>query len=398
MTLATMAWANLWRKRGRTVFLVLAVAFSVGTLVSMLSVTQAMRLEIGEAFDQIGANIVVLPQATRRYGYAGVALPGSGADAQYLPETSADLVRTIKNKDNIAIVTPKLLAVVEAQGAPALAVGVRWPAELRLRKWWKVRTSPTGQPDGDGVAKTGWVPGPTDVVLGSQMATKLGADVGDTIVLGQAPFRVIGVLDPLGTDEDRAVWVDLASLQGVAGLEGRISLLEVAALCNTCPIEEIVRQLSAALPGSQVAAIKAAVAARETVVDRFARFAQVLSVAVAALGALAVILTMLGSVRDRTREIGIMRALGFRRGHILSVFYLEAAGVGVAGGLAGIAAGVVLARLVGPAVAGLAVAIPWHPLWLGAGLAGAVGATLLASTVAAVQAARIDPVKALHLL
>lgn len=398
MSLATMAWANLWRKRGRTVFLLLAVAFSVGTLVSMLTVTRAMRQEIGQAFDEIGANVVVLPQTTRRYGYAGVTLPGASGEGRYLPEASANLVRTIKNKDNIAIVAPKLLAVIDTQSGPALAVGVRWPAELRLRKWWMVRASPAGKPIEYATPKSGPAPGPSDVILGSRMAAKLGVDVGGIVALGQVPFRVAGVLDPLGTDEDRAIWIDLGSLQGLAGLGGQISLLEVAALCNTCPIEEIVRQLSDMLPGSRVSAVKAAVAAREAVVDRFARFAQALSVAVAALGALGVVLTMLSSVRERTREIGILRALGFRQGHILSVFYLEASVLGVAGGLAGGAGGAALARVIGPVVTGLTVTIPWQPLWLGASVAGALLAMLLASTAAAVQAARIDPVKALRLL
>ncbi len=400
MRLATMAWANLLRKRGRTVFLLLAVAFSVGTLASMLTVTRAMRQEIGQAFDQIGANIVVLPQATRRYGYAGVALPGEAGEDQYLPAASENLVRAIKNKDNIAIVAPKLLAVVEAQGRPALAVGVRWPAELRLRKWWMIRTSPAGRPVTYIAPKSASGSGhdPSDAILGSQIAAGLGLDVGATVILGQVPFRVTGVLDPLGTDEDRAIWIDLGSLQGLTGLAGRISLLEVAALCNTCPIEEIVRQLTAILPGSQVAAVKAAVEARKSVVDRFARFAQALSAAVAALGALAVALTMLGSVRERTREIGILRALGFRRGHILSVLYLEAGVLGAAGGLAGTAGGAALARFIGPAVAGLPVTLPWEPLWLGAGAVGALVTMLLATTAAAVQAARIDPVKALRLL
>lgn len=393
-----MALANLGRKKGRTVFLLLIVVFSVGTLVSMLAVTRAMREEIGQAFDQIGANIVILPGAARRWSYSGVALPSASAEGQYLAGSSADVVRTIKNKDSIAIVAPKLLAVVDAPGGPALAVGVRWPAESHLRKWWKVRVTAGGLPVAYADPKGNLVAGNTEVVLGSRMAAKLGADVGNGLVLGGRQFRVAGVLESLGTDEDRAIWMDLATLQGLSGLDGRISLLEVAALCNSCPIEEIVAQLSRALPGTKVSAIKAAVTARQAVVDRFARFAQTLSVAMAVLGLGAVVLTMLGSVRERTREIGVLRALGFRTGHVLAIFYLEAAALGSAGGLLGLGAGVALAVMAGPSIAQTAFVAPWRPLELGAVASGAVLAMLGASTVAATQAARIDPVKALRLL
>lgn len=395
MSLATMAWANLWRKRGRTVFLLLAVAFSVGTLVSMLTVTRAMRQEIGQAFDEIGANVVVLPQTTRRYGYAGVTLPGASGEGRYLPEASANLVRTIKNKDNIAIVAPKLLAVIDTQSGPALAVGVRWPAELRLRKWWMVRASPAGKPIEYATPKSGPAPGPSDVILGSRMAAKLGVDVGGIVALGQVPFRVAGVLDPLGTDEDRAIWIDLGSLQGLAGLGGQISLLEVAALCNTCPIEEIVRQLSDMLPGSRVSAVKAAVAAREAVVDRFA---QALSVAVAALGALAVVLTMLSSVRGADARDRHPQGLGVPPGaHPVSLLSGSVRPgrcrrPGRRGGRGGPGPGHRPAggRSCGDHIVATTVAR--------GGAAGALLAMLLASTAAAVQAARIDPVKALRLL
>ncbi|HHY94884.1 MAG TPA: ABC transporter permease, partial [Firmicutes bacterium] len=204
-----IAWGNLWRHKGRTVFLLLLVIFSVTTVISMVTVTRAMRAEIGNAFDQTGANILILPQQTRRFGYAGVALPSTSVSQSYLPERNTDLVRTIENRESIAVVAPKLLAVLESAQGPVLAVGVRFPAELRLKKWWRVRVLPPGP-------ETRYAPvfpplpvGASEVLLGAQVAQRWQKDVGDTVQLDGQSFRVAGVLDPLGSDEDRAVWVDL---------------------------------------------------------------------------------------------------------------------------------------------------------------------------------------------
>ncbi|MEW6545576.1 MAG: FtsX-like permease family protein [Bacillota bacterium] len=407
MGLTDMAWGSLRRAAGRTVFLLLVIVFSVTTLTVMFSVTGAMRTEIGDAFDQTGANILVLPQASRRFSYAGLALPATSVREQYLPEVSAETVRSIKNRESIAIVAPKLLAIVETPQGRATAVGVRFPAELRLKKWWRIRVSRATLLHGESMParQTDYAPaypplgvGPTQVLLGAQVAGRWQKDVGDTVRLNGRAFEVAGVIDPVGSDEDRAIWVDLRVLQELTGNTGRVSLIEVAALCNTCPIEEIVKQVAEKLPGSRVTAIKEAVEARRAVVDRFGHFALALAVTAGMLGALAVALVLLGSVRDRTRDIGIMRALGFRQGHILALVYLEAGTLGLAGGLLGSFLGNVLARVLGPSLAGMRVAISLDPLLFAVGVGGAVLLSLLAGTVPAWQAARIDAVRALRFL
>lgn len=401
MRLADMAWGNLWRRKGRAVFLLLTIVFSVSTATTMLTVTRSMRAEIGDAFDRAGANVLILPEASRRFSYAGVALPAASVASSYLPESSAAAIRTIKNRENVAVIAPKLLAVVNSPQGRALAVGVLFPAELRLRKWWAIRVSRGPAPGGDARYAPAFPPlplGPAEILLGAQVARRWGADVNDVVSIDGRDFRVAGVVDPTGPDEDRAVWMDLGALQGLTHHAGQVSLIEIAALCNSCPIDEIVRQVSDKLPGTRVAAVKAAVDSRRVVVDRFGRFAVGLSVTAAVLGALAVALAMLGSVKERTREIGIMRAVGFRRTHVLAVFYLEAGGLGLLGGGVGSVLGASLARVLGPAVAGMRLAVPWNPVLLGTGTAAAVLLTLAACALPAALAARLDPVRALRLL
>ncbi|MDI6823304.1 MAG: ABC transporter permease [Bacillota bacterium] len=405
MGLADIAWGNLRRTAGRTAFLLLVVAAGVATVTGMFGLTGAMRRAVGDAFDQIGANILILPRAGRRFSYAGVALPAAAVKEQYLAEASTEAVRSIRNRDSIAVVAPKLLALVRSQDGPVMAVGVRFPAELRLKRWWRIRVARAvgGQAPQD--SDTGYAPAhpvpsvlPTQVLLGARVAERWQKDVGDTVYLDGRAFQVAGVIDPVGSDEDRAVWMDLGVLQELSGKRGRVSFIEVAALCNSCPIDEIVSQISEKIPGAQVTAIKEAVAARRAVVDRFGRFALALAATAAGFGFLAVALVLLGGVKERTRQIGIMRALGFGQRQVLAVFYLEAGLVGLAGGAAGSVLGGAVARLTGPSLAGVKLPTSVDPLLLVGGVAGAVLMALLACTVPAWQGARVDPARTLRFL
>jgi putative ABC transport system permease protein len=156
-------------------------------------------------------------------------------------------------------------------------------------------------------------------------------------------------------------------------------MAEVAALCQDCPIEEMVKQISDALPGAKVMAIQQVVKGR--------------------METLVVLVTMMGSVRERTDEIGIFRAIGFRKRHVMIIVFLEAA---IVSGLAGI-----LGYLMGWGVTKAAVRffIEGHSGIVPFNLELATGAFMLAlliglvsSAYPAVIASRLDPTDALRAL
>jgi putative ABC transport system permease protein len=122
-----------------------------------------------------------------------------------------------------------------------------------------------------------------------------------------------------------------------------LSLIEVSALCKDCPVSDIVSQIAAQLPNARASAIQQAVKARTDTVERLTRFSTVVSSVVLAIGGLMIFTTMMGSVIERTKEIGVLRAIGFRRRHIVQQLLLEVVLISVVGGsvgwVAGLAAG-----------------------------------------------------------
>jgi len=385
MKLYNIALNDLRRRKAKMVFLVVGMVIGIATIVALYTITTAMEREIADKFDQIGANMTVAPKTDDlSLSYGGVSAADVTNNAKELDMSAIDKIRSIKNKENIATIAPKLLGALKTGGKDKLVMGVQWENELRMKRWWKI--------DGKKPARA------EEVLLGNHVARELNKKPGDELALGEKKFRVAGVLRELGGQEDAVIFMDLATTQQMLGKKDKLSFLEVSALCSTCPIEEIIRQISDRLPEAQATAIKEVVQARKDFVDRFSGMALAVSGIVLAIGSLVVLITMMSSVNERTREIGIFRAIGFRKSHVMGVILMEAAVVSVIGGLAGYLVGMAAAKFAAPVIAQMDVAIIWDPVIGVAALGLAVVIGLAASLFPAIQASRQDPVEALRFI
>ena len=176
-------------------------------------------------------------------------------------------------------------------------------------------------------------------------------------------------------------------------------MVEVAALCKDCPIDEMVRQLSEALPAAKVMAIQQVVKGRMQTLAHFRKFSYGVSVVVILIGSLVVLVTMMGSVRERTEEIGIFRAIGYRRSHVMHIIFLEAGIIsliaGIVGYLGGLGATQLALKLFSPSNSA---AITVDLRLFAAALLMAVITGIVASAYPALLAARMDPNQALRTL
>jgi len=132
--------------------------------------------------------------------------------------------------------------------------------------------------------------------------------------------------------------------------------------------------------------------------DQFRAFSFGVAVVVILVGALVVFVTMMGSVNERTREIGIFRALGFRRGHVVGLILMEAAAVSLLAGLLGYLAGMGATRLILPFLAEEHPHLVWSLPLVGSSLLLALVVGALASFYPALHASRMDPTEALRAL
>ena len=410
MRISTLAFANLNRRKGKAIFLTLGIAIGVGTIVALLSLSNSIQEEIGTQLDRFGANIVIVPQSNSlALDYGGVSVPGVTFDAHQLTNEDVDRIRQIPYHKRLSVIAPKVLSAAQVEGQQVLLAGVDFKNELKLRQWWRI-TGTTPQTE-------------TDVLIGYEVAKALslidsngqtaieGTESGshhsrpdetsfkivkDEVRLFGGPHKVAGVIAATGGPEDRMIFGEISHVQKLAGKPGQVTVIEVSALCKGCPVEDIVAQIRDKLPHAKVSAIQQAVKARTEMVARLTRFSAAVATVVLVIGALMIFTTMMGAVVERTKEIGVLRAIGFRRTHIIRGLILEVAAISGVGGLVGWAAGLAASWVALPYFSEGGVGREVNPTLLLVALFGALLIGTLSSIYPAVRAARLDPSEAVR--
>jgi putative ABC transport system permease protein len=319
MTLKTIAIKNLLRRKGKAGFILAGLVIGVSTVVGIMAFVDAMTSDINHKLEKYGANILIVPRTENlALSYGGLALGGVSFEMKEIQEIELARVKTIKNARNVAALGPLVLGVVSVDSHKVLMAGVDFKAAEILKPWWHVQ---------------GAVPEENEVILGAEAARILNLSIGSRITIKDKKLVVSGVLQPTGSQDDQLIFTRLVTAQTIFNKSGKISMAEVAALCKDCPIDAMVKQISDVLPGAKVMAIQQVVKSRMETLAQFKNFSYGISGVILLIGSLVVLVTMMGSVRERTDEIGIFRAIGFRKGHIMKIIFMEAS---IVSGLAGI--------------------------------------------------------------
>jgi putative ABC transport system permease protein len=385
------------------------IGIGIGTAVALLSLSGSLRDEIGSQLDRFGANIVVTPHSdSLALDYGGISVAGVSFDQHQLSDADVAGISRIRYRKRLSVVAPKLIGTTEVDGRKTLLAGVDFNSELRLKKWWRL----TGRPPES----------PTDVLLGYEIARAVSAIQAvpgsvanadratshhaampeeirvtkEKVSLGGREHRISGVIGQTGGPEDRMVFAQLGQVQGLLGRPGQLSVIEVSALCKDCPVEDIVAQIKQELPHANVSAIQQSVRARAEAVDRLSRFSLVVSAVVLAIGALMVFTTMMGAVVERTKEIGVLRAIGFRKTHIIRSLMIEVVIISAAGGIGGWLAGLLAGRLALPYFTEGGAQMELRLSLAVFAVAVAMGTGIISSIYPVLRASRLDPSEAVR--
>jgi len=370
---------SLARRKGRTVLNSIGLILAIAVIVATITISNSMEIKIGEEVEKYGPNVVVTPDTKSiNVPYGSVTVGSSTFD-----EATLKNLETIENAVNIRIVSPKLFGQTEYEESNLLMVGVNADAERLLKVWWDIN----GEiPE----------PGSDETLLGSEVYSALELSIGSSIDLNDRTFTVTGYLSETGSNDDYTVFLPLATAQEMMGLPGKVSVVDIGALCSDCPVEEISKQIMDAIPGVKATPVKQAVETRMMAVEQAASFSLGLASVVLVAGCIGVMNTMVSSVHQRRREIGVFLSLGADISFVYRIFLFEAVLLGLAGGLLGAGLGVASSVLLGPLVLSTATSIGNVPRFVvPLSLAISVVACIVASLYPTWRATMIDPVSAL---
>ena len=365
------AWKNLWRRRLRTLLTLGGIAMAIGAFVGLVGFSRSFEHEWLRMYLSSGTDIAVVQQTflnTSMDESAGVKLKALPVVAQATPMIL-----------NLMDLTPEV---------NALAYG--WKADsyefdsLQIVSGRRFRD---GQPE---------------VMLGDLLAGNLHKNAGDTLEIQGSPFTVAGVYHGGSALEAGAVILPIDQMQQLGSLQGKVTAFHVRLKPSPpgeAPDQYLKRaqaEIEAALPGLR--AVPAAERASNNQIVLLAHAAAWGTSSIAMLiGILGIANTMAMSIFERTREIGILRALGWKGRHVILLILTEATALGFAGGLLGIAVGWGALRLLStlPQTASI-VSASVSPLHLFESLIIAIASGLLAGAYPAWRGARLSPVEALR--
>ena len=385
MRLTDISIKNLMRRKAKAGFIMAGLVVGVAAMVAVIGFVRTMTAEINHKMERYGANILILPKTEDlQLSYGGINLGGVSFDVEQIRQADLQRLSGIKNAANIAATGPTLLGVVSANDQQVLLAGIDMNSADILKPWWTL---------------SGKRPGDNGLLAGAQTARVLNLTIGQDVDINGHAMPVVGILGATGSQDDDLLFTALSTAQRILGKQGQISMVEVAALCNACPVDDMVQQISGVLPDAKVMAIQQVVKGRMDTLHRFSAFSVGMSAVVILVGSLVVLTTMMSSVRERKEEIGIFRAMGFRKSHVMGIIFSEAAMISGPAGLIGYLAGTGATFLAVRFFSGLEHAsVVWDPALCGGAILLAIVVGLMASVYPAIMAARLDPNTALRSL
>lgn len=377
----------IFRALGRQISKRLLVAVTIFLGASLTTSMFAVMLDIGDKIKQelgsYGANIQVLPKGTSVISdmYDVQSQTAQGA----LREDELGKLKTIFWAYNIEDFAPFLQVDVKTDLGEVEAIGTWFNNTLeladgdsvttgltRMRDWWQI--------DGK------WADDAGEMMVGSRVATQQGWRLGDSVELttdkGIESLKVAGIFNS-GSSEDRQVFIPLASAQRLADRAGQVEKIEVRALTTpdndlarraaqdpatlsidewetwycTAYVSSISYQIEEVMTNASAKAVRQIADTEGVILDKTQLIMTMVAAFAMVAAALGIANLVTASVMERSREIGLMKALGARNGSIIGLILTETLIIGLVGGILGFFAGVGLAQLVGHLVFDSGIAI-----------------------------------------
>jgi putative ABC transport system permease protein len=375
---------NMWRRKGRTLLTIIGIVVGIFAFTVLSGLSARLNQQLGGAKKFYTNHITVVPTGGNLFG----------AEGKYLPLSKVAEINAVPGvKGAIASIGLPLDAQSGAGfGAPELIVGTELSdGGPELLAFTALQSGRLLQ-DGDS----------RKVLLGLNLANKFNAGPGDTVQLRGVDFQVVGIYKATLTAPDSLAFVSYQDgLDLFRAANPYFQVADIAGTIDVLPQPGVGSDQLAATIQNQVADIKA-ISPNEAVkqISQFSLIfnAILIGISLVALlvGSLSIINTMIMSVSERTREIGLKKAIGAETRSVLGEYLLESALIGVLGGLIGMGLGVTLIAVLntviktnGASVFAISRSVVLTPVIFATFLG------TLAGIFPALRAARLKPVEAL---
>lgn len=319
-----MVFKNLWWRKTRTLLTMLGIAVGVAGVVALSAFGEGMATGFEKVFSSTGADLTVSQK---------------DAIMTMLSALDEEVGVEIAQVPGVKEVTGTVIGIIQMPEAPYFIV-----------KGEDIRGSMMGRYR---ILEGQTLNGKKQILLGRLAAKNFNKAVGQTFKINEVSYRVVGIYETGVAMEDGGAVMPLADAQSAFDRRDQVSYFNVN-VKDPRRLDEIKKEIEARV--AKVATSRSGEASQQTeMLDMYRSFGWFLGIFAILVGGLGMMNTMLMSVLERTREIGVLRALGWRRRRIVGLILGESLVLALVGGLLGIALGVGLTALtsLSPSVASL---------------------------------------------
>lgn len=356
---------NLLRRRTRTALTLLSFGVSIAAIVALGGIAQGM----------LGAfNVMMRDSQTDLFAAeADIDMDFSAIDEQVGKRLAA--------RPDVDAVSGMFWTGTSTAEMPMLIVYGYSPHELAIRRYRIIE----GQP----------LTGRRQVIVGRMAAEQIGLEVGDTFRMWDSNFHVAGIYETGQAFEDAGVVIDLREAQILTGKPHQVQFYLIS-LRDPGQVEAVRADLAAKFPGIDFS-LTSELGESTSDFRVMQEMADQISLLAVFIGAVGMLNTMLMSVLERTREIGVLRSLGWRRRRVLGMILKESLVLGTVGGVCGIPLGLGMGGLISMAgIWGGAIGPLYTPRLFVQAVVVAMIAGVVGGLYPAWRAANLSPVEALR--
>ena len=399
MTISKLVLIELWKRKSQLITGLLAITLGIAVIVAIQSVSVVSEQNVARNLDNLGANILVLPQAASIDDYYT-----SDIDAPTLPMDYVEriLTSTIAGVDNMS---PKLTRRVKVGNQSVVLTGILPKSEIASKPLWQssgllgkeltIACAPNtdankshGLEDKKLQRKAIDTLYSDDCLVGSQVAQLLKLSANSKVNIMGKEFRVVKILSETGTVDDDRIFANLKDVQTLLKLENQVSAIEIMGCCNAIS-EGLLGQLRNILPDTRITTIGQIVSTQIETNQLMKKITLVMLIIIFFVGGISIGNYIWANVNERKREIGILRMMGAERSTIYKMFLLKALILGIAGGILGYLLGTLAGVVLGPYLAGIIVKPVYiYLLW---SILLSVAISLAGSFFPTYLAAKFDP-------
>lgn len=323
----------------------------------------------------------------RAYGANFFVGPSSSGGERSVENTTIAKAIAMVPTDKLTGATPYLYGVVRLDLGNAVLAGVDFAGLKKLSPYWQVEGK--------------WITVDFDedsCMIGKTLAKKMELKVGDSVnvIRSETGFQksltVKGIAET-GQAEDEQIFVNLPLADRILGSNGRVNHAMLSIVTEGTDIDGLAARMQQELSGVDAKPIRKLSYSEGRILDKIKGLMAIIAVIILTVTTLCVMTTLITVVSERTREIGLMKAIGAEDREIVAQFLAETLIIGLAGVAAGLVAGFALAQVLGHAVFGSA--ITFRMIVLPMTLVPSILAALLAAALPVRMAVGIVPAKVL---